>query len=210
MFKTTNSKFLVLCVITSSLFSCASLNKNTSEPEITKSAYFKPSEHTKIAVLVNDNTRMYRNNLGILSSIENIFTQSVLQKGYRAASRSEVEEIKKEIRFQGDLSGWTEADNINPGNLFNVSALWIVNIEESYIKEKNNLLASFLEENPEDLYYSVANLSANLISVKEGEVLWSGNYKTQVQISDNRDNSSKTEAISLVARRLANSIPYRN
>jgi hypothetical protein len=187
----------------------------------TSSRGFNPRAYEKIAVLVKDNTDgYYRRRSGARRQVENVFTQAAAKRGYQLATRSQVEAIKDEIRFED--TGWTEQNPTEPGHLYNVSALLIVNINESYVEEEaslasrapeperdnffGRLLDSFLDSTPEEVNYATANVSADLISVREGKVLWNGYSSGSVEIGE---DEPKEEAIPVVSEVVAAALPTR-
>jgi hypothetical protein len=187
----------------------------------TSSRGFEPRAYEKIAVLVKDNTdSYYRRRSGLRRQVENVFTQAASTRGYQLATRSQVEAIKDEIRFED--TGWTEQDPTEPGHLYNVSALLIVNINESYVEEESSLaskapeperdnffgrlLDSFLDNTPEEVHYATASVSADLISVREGRVLWNGYYEGSVEVGEDEPEGQAIPAVSEV---VAEALPGR-
>jgi len=187
----------------------------------TSSHGFNPRAYEKIAILVKDNTdSYYRRRSGLRRQVENVFTQAAARRGYQLATRSQVEAIKDEIRFED--TGWTERDPTEPGNLYNVSALLIVNVNESYVEEESSLasktpdperdnffgglLDSFLNNTPDEVHYATASVSADLISVREGKVLWNGYYTGSVQVGEDEPEG---QAIPVVSEVVAEALPAR-
>ena len=185
---------------------------------------FDPQGYGKIAVLVQDNAGLYyAREEGVRRRVEDVFEQAAAQRGYRLATRSQVEAIKEEIRFENDeTSIWTERGGAEPGYLYNVSALLIVSINDVYVRDEpsrvskipdpnrdgflGRLLDNILDAAPRETYYSEASVSADLISVREGEVLWSGRYTGAVQIKEDQPEST---AIPLVSEVVAQALPPR-
>ena len=188
----------------------------------TSSPGFRPRSHEKIAVLVRDNAdNSYWRERGSLRQVEDAFTQAAARRGYSLATRSQVENIKAEIRFE-DGTIWTERGGAEPGHLYNVSALLIVSIDEVYARDEpsqvskipdpdrrgffGRLLDNILDSAPQETYYSEASVSADLISVREGEILWSGRYTGAVQIDEDQPEGKAIPAVSQV---VARSLPPR-
>jgi hypothetical protein len=188
----------------------------------TQSQGFDPQGVEKIAVLVRDNADLYyRRKEGLRRQVEDAFEQATARKGYRLATRSQVEAIKEEIGFQSD-SPWTADGGAEPGDLYNVTALLIASINEANEIDKpsrasrvpdpdrdgffSKLLDNILDSAPRETHYSEANVSADLISVREGEVLWSGSYTGAVQIDEDQPKSKAVPAVSEV---VARSLPAR-
>ena len=192
------------------------------QAETSSSPSFRPQAHEKIAVLVRDNADLYYpREDGMRRRVEDAFEQAAAQKGYRLATRSQVEAIKEEINFQSD-SPWTAESGAESGHLYNVSALLIASINEvheidkpsraSKIPDPNRngffgrLLDNILDSAPRETHYSEASVSADLISVREGEVLWSGRYTGAVEIKEDQPESRAIPAVSEV---VARSLPPR-
>jgi hypothetical protein len=188
----------------------------------TQSQGFSPQDVEKIAVLVRDNADLYyRREDGARRRVEDAFEQAAARKGYRLATRSQVEVIKKEIGFQSGTP-WTADGGSEPGHLYNVSALLIASINEVHEIDKpsraskvpdpdrdgffSKLLDNILDSAPRETHYSEASVSADLISVREGEVLWSGSYTGAVQIQEDQPESRAIPAVSQV---VAHSLPSR-
>jgi hypothetical protein len=187
-----------------------------------RSSSFRPQAHEKIAVLVQDNAHLYyRREDGARRRVEDAFEQEAARKGYRLATRSQVEAIKEEIGFQSGTP-WTADGGAEPGHLYNVSALLIASINEVHEIDKpsraskvpdpdrdgffSKLLDNILDSAPRETHYSEASVSADLISVREGEVLWSGSYTGAVQIQENQPEGKAIPAASQV---VAQSLPSR-
>ena len=190
--------------------------------QATSSPGFQPRAHEKIAVLVRDNAdgRYWRED-GVRRQVEDVFAQMAARRGYRLATRSQVAAIKDEIRFEGDTI-WTERDGAKPGNLYNVSALLIVSIDEAFVREEpggpdtipdpdrdsfvGKLLDNVLDAAPDETYYAESSVSASLISVGEAEVLWRGRYTGAMRI---REEQPGARAIPAVAQVVAEALPAR-
>jgi len=199
-----------------------SLADEEPRAQATRAPGFNPRAYEKIAVLVRDNADLYyRREEGIRQRVENAFEQAAAEGGYRLATRSQVEAIKDEIEFQKDTH-WTAPDPAEPGHLYNVSALLIVSVNEvtrrdepsriSKVPEPDRrgffgrLLDNILDSAPRETHYSEASVSADLISVREGEVLWSGRYTGAIQIKEDQPESRAVPAVSQV---VANALPPR-
>jgi len=196
----------------------------TAQAQASRAPGFDPQDHEKIAVLVQDNAGLYyASEEGVRRRVEDVFEQAAAQSGYQLATRSQVESIKEEIRFESDeKSIWTERGGAEPGHLYNVSALLIVSINEVYVRDEpsrvskvpdpdrdgffSKLLDNILDSAPRETYYSEASVSADLISVREGEVLWSGRYTGAVQIKEDQPESKAVPSVSEV---IARSLPPR-
>jgi hypothetical protein len=188
----------------------------------TSSPGFQPRAHEKIAVLVRDNADdRYWRETGVRRQVEDVFAQMAARRGYRLATRSQVAAIKDEIRFESDTT-WTRRGGAEPGNLYNVSALLIVSIDEAFVREEpggpdtipdpdrdsfiGRLLDNVLDAAPDETYYAESSVSASLISVGEAEVLWRGRYTGAMRI---REEQPGSRAIPAVAQVVAEALPAR-
>ena len=198
------------------------MGNETPRANTSRAPGFDPTDHEKIAVLVRDNADLYyASEKGMRQRVEDVFEQAAARGGYRLATRSQVDAIKEEIRFESDeLSIWTEEGGAEPGHLYNVSALLIVSINETYVREEpsqvrlipdpdrdgffGRFLDNLLDSTPKETRYSEASVSADLISVREGEVLWSGRYTGAVQIKEDQPEGT---AIPTVSEVVARSLP---
>ena len=217
---------LVVSPVVSSVAGCRGSQSvvigDKPQAQSTRSSSFRPQAHEKIAVLVRDNAHLYyRREDGARRQVEDAFEQEAARRGYRLATRSQVEAIKEEIDFQSD-SPWTADEGAEPGDLYNVTALLIASINEVQKLDRpsrasrvpdpdrdgffSKLLDNILDSAPRETHYSEANVSADLISVREGEVLWSGSYTGAVQIQEDQPES---RAILAVSRVVAHSLPSR-
>lgn len=218
---------VILVIVATGLTGCQGSRTTIADEEpraqATPSPGFSPQDYEKIAVLVQDNADLYYpREDGMRRQVEDVFEQAAVQKGYRLATRSQVEAIKDEIEFQKDTH-WTAPDPAEPGHLYNVSALLIVSINEVSTRDEpsraskvpeperrnflGKLLDNILDSAPQETNYSEASVSADLISVREGEVLWSGRYTGAVQIKEDQPES---RAIPAVAEVVAEALPIRS
>ena len=217
---------LVVSLVVSSVAGCRGSQPvvagDKPQAQSTRSSSFRPQAHEKIAVLVRDNAHLYyRREDGARRQVEDAFEQEAARRGYRLATRSQVEAIKEEISFQSD-SPWTADEGAEPGDLYNVTALLIASINEVQKLDRpsrasrvpdpdrdgffSKLLDNILDSAPRETHYSETNVSADLISVREGEVLWSGSYTGAVQIQEDQPESRAILAVSQV---VAQSLPSR-
>jgi hypothetical protein len=215
-----------LTVVALSLIGCRSsrptVTADKPRAQATRMPGFEPQAHQKIAVLVRDNADLYYpREDGMRRRVEDAFEQAAARKGYRLATRSQVEAIKEEIDFQSGTP-WTEEGGAERGHLHNVSALLIASINEVHTVEKpsrisrvpdperdgffSKLFDNVLDSAPRETRYSEASLSADLISVREGEMLWSGSYTGAVQVQEDQPES---KAIPAVSRVVARALPSR-
>jgi len=114
----------------------------------------------------------------LFDMIEDVFTQEIIGKGYRYASRSELQPVLNELKLQD--SGLTDADAATIGKILNVPAVLILNVTKLGIVGKNN---SSLITMPFELAALLivptkstvcCSMTARFISTETSEVLWIG------------------------------------
>jgi len=170
---------IVVVLIVAELAGCGP--RRVEPPRTVSDPSFNPQEIPKIAVLVLPArplpTRM----------IEDEFITVLIRKGYKVPSRSDLEELMKESKFQ--RSGLTDSDAARLGKILNVPAVLIVSLTEFDIKTGR------------DYSYVNATLSARLIGVEKTEILWIGT------ISDWHSTRNSNYLLTNMARNIARSIP---
>ena len=189
---------LLLCV---NLFAgCKQLQEiyemSLPRAEYTTSPSFDPIKFNKVAILVEDNTRRFRRS-GYLRQVEDEFVQAVIRKGYTVATRSDIEQIKKELKFQD--SGWTDEDIMEVGRMLNVPAILIVSINDSSDDSRRNSQGT-------RIYYASASIGSRLLNVEKAEILWLASYTGTVRISK---SNQRGMALAPVARVVAEAFPNR-
>ena len=104
----------------------------------------------------------------------------LLNKGYQVASRSDVQQVMEELRFQD--SSLTERSIAKIGRMLNVSAMLIVSVTDlDHGRQYHN----------SDSYVSAA-LGARLIGVERAEFLWGGRCSgTGAQVGSTLEDIAK-------------------
>ncbi|WP_077731428.1 CsgG/HfaB family protein [Methylocaldum sp. 14B] len=115
---------------------------------------FNPNAITKLAVVVAPIRQ------SPLRFVEDEIVAQLMRKGYSLATRSDMESILREMQFQH--SGLTQADAARLGRLLNVPALLLV--EVTHLSGVGNGFAGYQPP--------AAVLSARLVQVEQGEILW--------------------------------------
>jgi hypothetical protein len=135
-----------------------------------------------------------------LRLLEDEFIFVLLNKGYSIASRSDVESIIREMRFQH--SGLTDQDAARLGKLLNVPAVLIVSVTQLRTEPYEGYKVNY-----QPVYYdTTAAMGARLISVEKGEILWFGKHKGTYRVRADREG---TESLVSLARTIAGSFPPR-
>ncbi|MEI7775569.1 MAG: CsgG/HfaB family protein, partial [Verrucomicrobiota bacterium] len=185
------------------LTGCAAVPPASVPVETSASLNFRPQAISKLVVLVQTNNNNRQNEVhGFDRTIEDEFIPVLLRKGYTLASRSDVDSITKEMRFQN--SGMTDKDAAEVGKMLNVSAVLVVgvtelNTEEGYYGTPGSYYGRY--------YFTSGALGVRLISVEKGEILWFGKHSTALRSDLN--NMGMTILKSL-ARKIAEAFPERS
>ena len=168
-------------------------------PETSSDAAFHPEAIAKLAVIVVSERRGAPGREVQTDQqrlVEDEFVQALLAKGYSVASRSDVEAIVKEQRFQ--RSGLTEGDAAAIGKMLNVPAVLVVRVTEA---SAQNVMA------PKTRRYVTevrATMGARLIGVESGSVWWIGKHG-DVRLGASR--GAVTDILADVADSLAAAFP---
>lgn len=128
-------------------------------------------------------------------AIEDQFISGLLGKGYAVASRSDVQTVFQELKFQ--QSGMTEADAARLGKLLNVPAVLVVAVTQ---------LDS--HRNSQGMYNLDAAMGARLLSVEKAEILWINSAAYQ-PIFVTKDAPNKEATLIYLAKKLVDSFPSR-
>lgn len=137
---------------------------------------------SKVAVYVENlsSTEKNKTPANLNRAVEDEFIGSLLQKGYKVASRSDFDRLGVEIKFQ--KSGKTEQEGLPDnqasefGRMLNVPAVLIVSIHEASTKNQND---------GSNAYFTASGtVSARLISVDEGEQLGISSYSSYSTVND--------------------------
>jgi hypothetical protein len=175
--------FLVRNVIIGSILfasGCGLLVLKTGDPLIASSSSsptFDPATISKLAIITNtaDRQNVFGPSLPV-RLIEDQFLQVLLRKNYIIASRSDVETVLREIKFQ--QSGITDRDIAKLGRMLNVPAVLVVTL--------NDLKTRYVSPNNYERYVynyeTSAALGARLVSVEKAEILWVGNITKSFRV----------------------------
>jgi len=171
-----------------------------SKPETSSDKSFHPDDIEKLAVIVEGNART--TNLGSSGktqtdeqrAVEDAFVQVLMKKGYSICSRSDVQNIVKEQKFQS--SGLTEGDAAKLGKILNVPAVMIVKVTE-HSEEKQ-----YDKKAKKNFTTAKAAIGARLVGVESGSVLWIGKF-------DKEGRGEVSKAVAEVSKAIADSFPNR-
>lgn len=152
---------------------CVFLQKE-SAVKYYKSPAFNPKRHNDLAILMDPNQNFNTR------PIEDVFIKWMINKGYTISSRSDMEQIMKEMKFQH--SNLTDDNATEVGKMLNVSAVLIVS------------LSNFYQEGD----YRRMNLGVRMINVEKGNIIWSGS---------NQDSGTSILLGTKISEKIAREIP---
>lgn len=193
---------------------------------------FVPAEITKVAILP-PNFSLSANYSYTEQSMEDEFTQALMEKGYVVATRSEIARVIQEQHFQ--QVGATDADAVKLGKLLNVSAVLLCNLSdfnqstvtrESIHKKKPtfkpptrqgysrwNSDSDGSEPRQEYAVQYRCSLSARIVSATTGEILWMGKstsyYTTPYSADFIGSGGDYGPVIKKASSKVAAAIPYQ-
>ncbi len=165
----------------------------------TQAPGFNPLTLPKLAIFVSEAGRRGRGT-GVSRAIEDEFIGPLLQKGYQVVSRSDLDTLLGELRFQ--QRGVTEADVGKLGRMLNVPAILLVSVTgpEGYSTRQQTLDGRYINQR-----WARCTVGARLISVERAEVLW----VAQDGGSFPADRVNDDAMLGYVARRVAWAFPNR-
>jgi hypothetical protein len=147
------SGLVILLTAIISLTGCSS-----SKPQIpytVKAHDFNAAKYEKVAFITDNSI------IKTKRSVEDVFTAALLAKRYKVASRSDVDRILQEMKFQ--QSGLTDADAKKIGKILNVPAVLIGSVP---------IIQNKIFRDGSKIKYVEMHFSARLIDVESSEVLW--------------------------------------
>lgn len=140
------------------------------------------SRFPKVAVYVENLSNDERSKAGanLERAVEDEFIGSLLQKGYKVASRSDVEKLMQEIAFQESgktkQAGLPDNKVAQIGKMLNVPAVVIASIQEASTRNLNDGSNAY--------FAATGTVSARLISVEEGEQIGLSSYSSHMTVND--------------------------
>ena len=160
-------QFNVLAVILSAIVVVTSGCQTTPYVQTSMSPRFQPSSLSRVAVVVSDlsnqsNSRSRNSSSGIVHEVEDAFLHSLVRGGYSVPSRSDVNTVMKELKFQN--SDFTDDNAARLGRLLNVEAVIVVTITKNEVES--------MRTDQGRVYRNNSAVSARLIEVESSEILW--------------------------------------
>lgn len=154
---------------------------------------FNTVKYSKIAVLASSNVRA---DDGLLRRVEDESTFALISKGYQIASRSDVEHLMGEIKFQS--SGITDSRGAALGKMLNVPGVFLITINEADVKEHYSQYYSYSS--------AEASVSGRFVDVETGEVMW---IATENNVQSRYSSTDPTDVVEELTRRIAGAFPGR-
>lgn len=171
-------------------------------PKITTSPLFSPEVYNRIGVYVIDRTS-FNLREGSIRQVEDEFMRAVIEKGYILAARSDIDQIRKELKIQS--SDFSEAALARKAKAINISAILLVSINDinTYSHQP---YALYTNGRPYLWFIGSANISARLISAELAQVVWISSFNGSYRISDLKRGA---EVLVPVAQVVASGLPSR-
>lgn len=142
----------------------------------------------KIAIFVQENRFARSQN----RNIEDTFISGLLVKGYSIATRSDMDSITKEMKFQ--QSGLTDSDASKLGKMLNVPAVLIISVTNLKTRSYRGK------------YSTEGSMSARLVSVEHAEILWINSANYTPLFSFNSGNG-ESDVLAYLSNQLVASFP---
>lgn len=184
--------FRFIVIITASLLSSC-VPSPLPPTRAAVSPNFNTVRYSKIAVLASSNVSA---DDGLLRRVEDESTFALISKGYQIASRSDIERLVGEIKFQS--SGITDSRGAALGRMLNVPGVFLITINEANVKEHYSQSYS---------YSSVeASVSGKFVDVETGEVMW---IATENNVQSRYYSGDPQDVVEELTRRIAGAFPTR-
>ena len=184
-------------------------------PETAAMAGFSPKDYPKIAVIM-DGSGIRRSApppkkaavaANLPDRVEDAFLTSLLAKGYTAPTRSDLDRVLKEQNLQ--RSGITEKSAARVGKILNVPAVMIVSVTEVSVEARKAVPGAGKKGGPGLAFEVKGAVSARLIKVETGEVLWIGSHSL-TKMDRAPSVSTALEAVVQTAKSIAAVFPARD
>lgn len=199
---------LLLTVLNAPLWPhvCLAQTKDKA-PETSSNDAFKPKSLAKLAVIVSADDKSRSPSFGSAMGnpgdqnrlVEDIFVQTLLQKGHTVVARSDLKSVLKEHALAA--SGLTDSNAAAVGKLLNVPAVLVIRITEYNAEIQRD------GKKNSRVLIARASLGAKLIDVATGGILWLGNHASS---SDVDGKIELVMVLSKVAERLSRAFPDKD
>lgn len=173
--------------------------KGGKAPETSSDESFRPQELAKLAVIVSTEQRNRQLQSDQQRLVEDMFVQTLLERGHVVVARSDIRSVLKEQAFAN--SGLTDGNAAAVGKLLNVPAVLVVRITEFLSENQRDA-----KRNPQVLMARAA-LGARLVSVETGGIWWQGTHSLSEVVN------RKGELLMVLAKvteKLSRAFPEKN
>jgi len=167
----------------------------TAHLETSADPSFNPEKIPKLAVIVFGPQHRNRGQTDSERCVEDVFVGVLMRKGYSVVSRSDLQSVFEEQRFQ--KSGLTESDAAAIGKILNVPAVMVVKVTDMSTVSKRLPANRSVTE-------ATAGMGVRVISVENASVLWIGTFRQSRIVNSKSDVS---EVLADVAKRIASAFP---
>jgi len=182
-------------------------SKGARAPETSSDESFRAQDLAKLAVIVSTegrrqdsrgNPRQTQTQSDPQRLVEDVFVQTLLEKGHVVVARSDIKAVLKEQELAS--SGLTDDNAAAMGKLLNVPAVMVVTITE------------YTSENQRDgkknaqVIMARASLGARLVSVETGGICWQGRHSLSEAIEG---RSELLLLLDKVTEKLARAFPVK-
>lgn len=165
------------------------------QPVLTVSQLFSPAVYDRIAFHVQSRAPQHVAE-GRLREVEDEFMRALVAGGYTVAARSDLDRVLPEQALQA--SSVTEQQLAEAGKVLSVAAVMLVSV---------NRVSSQCGTRYGNRYcYGVGDMSARMVSVSSGQVVWVGSVSSALRVGQESDADY---AVGVAARRLASAFPDR-
>lgn len=155
---------------------------------------FTTNRYSKIAVLAGSNVSA---DDGLLRRVEDEGTLALISKGYQIASRSDVDRLMGEIKFQ--TSGITDSKGAALGKMLNVPGVFLITINKVDINQNYSQYYSYTS--------AEASVSGRFVDVETGEIMW---IATENNVKSRYSSNDPSDVVEELVRRVAAAFPGRH
>lgn len=172
--------------------------KGGKAPETSIDRDFRPQQLAKLAVIASTDARDLETQSARQRLVEDIFVETLLDRGHVVVARSDIRSVLREQRFAE--SGLTDDHVVALGKLLNVPAVLVVRITEYALE------ANFDHKRNNRTQTARATVGVRLISVKTGAIWWQGTHSLSDTV---KLQSEQLLVLAQVAERLARAFPEK-
>ena len=173
--------------------------KGGKAPETSADASFLPQELSKLAVIVSTEERNRQSQSDQQRLVEDIFVQTLLDRGHTVVARSDIQSVLKEQELT--KSGLTDSNAVAVGKLLNIPAVLVVRITEYSSETQRDAKKNT------SVTTARATVGARLINVETGGIWWQGNHSLSDVV---KVKSELVLVLAQLTERLARTFPEKS